>query len=150
MKFFLIFLIVFASKAANGIEINCYFSSDYDCEVISIDTSDGSPEVLAVSGNHDSGKSNEDVKRFFMYRSDCQNLNSFPSNLSFFFPNLEKLNLRGCNITTLNGDVLQEFPGLLEFDFEDTFLKHVPGNLFDNLLSLERISFEDNQVKFIF
>jgi hypothetical protein len=152
-----IFLFLFLVSSASGIYINCDFKDViwsvigkvYTCIVTSADFSDNSTHITGVGGTNLSGKSNADVEVIhFGYISVCpENLHKIPKGFSKHYPNFIGLDFYKFQISTLNGDELDEYPNLQFYMHEDSNLTRVPGNFFKSIPNMKYINLEFNEIQ---
>jgi hypothetical protein len=152
-----VFLFLFLVSSASGIYINCKFKDDtwsvigkvYTCNVLSTDFSDNSTHITGVKGTHLSGKSNADVKviEFGLSYKCPENLHKIPKGFSNYFPNFIGLWLSGCQISTLNGDELDEYPNLQYYVHILSDLTSIPGNFFKSTPNMKNINFANNKIQ---
>ncbi len=143
----LIFLIFVAS--ANSIEIECEFGTGswwvigdiYACGVFSLNFSDDPERVTKISGNHEAGKTNEDVGLVDFYNFY---LKIVPKKFSNFFPKLIALRFFSCPFEILPEDALEEYPNLEVFALHSSNLVRIPGNFFAPTPKIRLVSFSYN------
>jgi hypothetical protein len=90
------------------------------------------------------------VESFRMFKGNSSNNSFIPKNLGFYFKNLISITISDCEITKIDGDELNDIPYLESFAFEGSKkLERIPGNLFSKNLFLRKVSFKNNNIKFI-
>lgn len=150
----LVSLIIIAS--ASALNFNCQFvdvtwmgiGAHYQCQTKPSKPSNVETQyVTGVSGIHTSNRTNNDVDAIHI--SNCTNLSYIPKGLLSIFPNLIGIYLDGCDITSLNGTELNEYPQLRLFALELSPLQYVPGNLFSHNPDIFFVSFTDNKISAI-
>lgn len=145
-------LFVSVWKISNGITINCTFGETvyyqpigrtYRCEAKLL--SDGRDvEVLtSVYGIHGSGKSNADVRGIVI---NCQNLTFIPRNIELYFPNIRVLEFDTNLISNITNDHLIPFPTLERLNLRGNRITTLDNNLFSGLTSLKCIYFLNNTI----
>jgi hypothetical protein len=148
MKYFFLLLL---STAVSSIHITCRFDtggasfgSCYRCFISAVDFSDGSTHVTTFDGEHLEGYSDEDVCQFYLVYCDQFNIRTFPRGFSKLFPNTRSVVLSQCEITSLIGDELEEFPNLQEFWLVHSNVTRIPGNFFVPTPNIEFIALQLN------
>jgi hypothetical protein len=123
-----------------------YLPLTYFCFVYSF--SEGQNQFLtAINGNHESGKTNDDVKGINLFLRD-KNLNFFPQNIENIFPNIIAINI-GYVIKVYKGDEFDNFINLEWAALYDGEIEHVPGNLFSKNPKMRAIFLDGNKIKTI-
>lgn len=163
-------LLITFDQQITAIDITCAFSKNglgYLCDATNIEiTSRNDRTIKSISGNHQPGMSNEDV-RFF--RTNGKTVNFMPRNLESFFPqleviqimnsklgivtmddfkpfgaNLKKVWFNGNLISIVDADLFKHNPNLEFIAFFHTKVKHVENGAFDHLKKLTTLHFEAN------
>lgn len=152
MKFFAI-LLIFYINCGESVILECNFEDDphlgYMCDVKNEDLiiSGDEREITSVSGQHQVGKTNDDVTFFF---SDYRKLNFFPRGISNFFRNIKNIQVGFANIHELTSKDLEQFGGnLRQFYFYGNSLETVKADLFKFNQNLEKVSLRASKVKVI-
>lgn len=101
--------------------------------------------VLAVSGNHISGKTNADVHHLWI--DDQLDLSLIPEGVASIFPNLKSFAWYGA-IRKISADDIN-FPDLLAISICKTRLETLDGDLFKHNPKLEIIGVIENPIKHI-
>lgn len=144
-------MVVFAtrSKYSNAMTLDCNFG------MISFSTSDSiysciasvlyveNDNVSAVIGSHLNGKRNVDVQGLRIY---SRSIDTFPSNIEFFFSNIKVLNLGDNLISHINNGHLSPFPNLEYLSLWHNRITSLDSNLFSGLESMQYIDFEFNNI----
>lgn len=172
----MIALLFAAVPLIHGVTIQCNFLDDYwnsigdneyTCIAVTI-TSDGNlTHVINITGNHESGKTDEDVKAFWI-ESNHKQFTRLPKGVEKIFlnmivfawgygaletltaddlepyPNLQRLDAYDNQLTSLDGDLFKHTPQLKYLHFRGNQLRHVGSGLLDGLHSLKRAYFEKN------
>ncbi len=149
MKVLLVIFAFFASSSA--LTLNCEFrevqwlafGQNYQCHSEAFNVA-ASQHVTDVLGIHLTNKTAEDV--ISIHIDNCTNLSYIPKGLLVVFPMLRGIYLEGCNISSLIGTELNEYPQLTLFALELSPLDFVPGNLFARTPGMVLISFADNKI----
>jgi hypothetical protein len=134
MLFFAVVILFFG--LSNGIVLDCTYSietwsgvgSTYYCYATVILANDNDQIVTGVSGNHLSGRSNNDVKGILI---QFQPLDFIPQNITGFFKNIQGYRMTYMPIKIITKFDLQQFPDLrhLTLNFNDN-LEVIDGDLF--------------------
>lgn len=139
--------------SVEGIHFDCIYFLDtpaiglgsrYTCAATIINSDSTSLEN--VTGNHRTGKSNEDVEYLWIWR---QNLPFIPENLADFFENLDALWIENSSLASINANDLRPFPGLVFLNLWLNQLSSIDGDLFKYTPHLQSVSFSRNQIKHI-
>lgn len=155
MKFLILILATISS--INSLTLNCpfktlnwanYVGEAYTCYYPTLSNLYETQQITAVSGTHEDGKSNSDVK--VLNIGNNVNLTYFPRAIENFFPNLIAIYISSTNITYIRGDELLAFPKLTNFQIAvNPSFERVPGNLFSNNPLLQVVSFYKNNIKHV-
>lgn len=149
----LIFAII---SATNAITFNCTFQfvattnlpSTYTCNNAIVSNVEDGAYLRGVYGQHESGKSDSDVKYLFILH--VTHLAVFPRGIENFFPNLEAIYIGNSSITSLSGDELEPFGNLFWLSFSrNADFERIPGNLFNSNPLMRHIQFYDNNIKHV-
>lgn len=101
---------------------------------------------MSVTGEHEDGKSNDDVKFF---RANGINFHCFPKNIAKFFKNIERVTVFDSKITSLGKYDLKSLgTKLKQFYAYNNKIEVIDGNTFEANLNLEIIHLGSNQMKF--
>lgn len=154
MKIFLVFLIAtfLNFEKVESIQFECEYAvnllSEYYCEAKELEiTSRDDRTITEISGNHEDGKFNEDVKYF---SCEEQTVNFFPLQLSIFFPNLERVEIKNSNLLEVQSSDLRQFRGNLdEIWLDNNQLEVLEANLFKFNPNLNEIHLNNNKIKHI-
>jgi hypothetical protein len=94
---------------------NSFYGAYYTCTVKNLHVTINDRDIKDVQGQHVMGKTNDDVKQFFVKHQNCLFI---PLGIEKFFPNLELLYIMQSNLQfIMNGD-LQGLNKLKIFDGE--------------------------------
>lgn len=152
MRVFILFLVLYVNFGESVI-LECNFEDDphlgYMCGVQNenLITSGDDREITAISGQHQDGKSNDDVVFFF---SDFLKLNYFPRGLTKFFKNIRKIQIGFASIGELTNADLEQFGDKLkEFFFYGNHLEVIKADLFKFNKNLEKVSFLNNRIRIV-
>lgn len=147
-------MLLFASnlKTTSAIAVICSYKmhsfnivgSVYTCDARV--NFDGNENVTTVSGNHQSGKGDNNVMGI---RLVSLNLPFVPTNINNFFPNLIVLDLFTNIITSISKRHLMPFPSLQYLSLEKNRIDSLDGNLFSGMNSLRRIDFDNNYIRHV-
>jgi Leucine-rich repeat (LRR) protein len=118
----------------------------YTVVVTDINISKKDEIVKSITGNHLEGKSNEDV-RYLSLQS--QQLNFLPIKVNKIYLNLEVLELHKCDLFEISSRDLRGLENLKMLKISETPLTSLPSNLLQNMKTLERICFNDNQLQYL-
>lgn len=151
--FSFLFALVATTELINAYGINCifenysYWGTHYTCRVSSFDAFCKDRNITAVSGTHTGQNTNDQVGQLYMrsLHSEC-----VPQLLPGFFKNLQVLILRNTITSELYGDDLAGLTMLISLDLRDNRIETVPANFFDHTPSIERISLNNNKIKYFF
>lgn len=143
-------LITLKLHLIQSLSINCLFQTYswnnllgtyYCCEVKNITNSEiNSVNVTEITGQHQSGRDNNDV-RFIFFNGWTSEINQtfIPRGLQFFFPNTVMIIFWRAGISELFADDLVNFPKLIHFELERGPILSIPANFFERNLKLERV-----------
>lgn len=135
--------------------IECEFNEipgqwEYTCIVKNFQPSDDS-SITHVQGQHDSNKSNDDVKQFLWSGNRNENLKvlkTFPKNVKKLFKNVEIIWIEHTNLEEISNEDLKEFgENLKVLGLTFNKIKKIDENLFKFNLNLEEISLQGNQIE---
>lgn len=140
-------------QTVNAIILNCEYGpgSDgygnyYSCVAKNFQTTFTDRNVSEVTGNHTSGKSNDDVEQVYIFKQSCPFL---ALNLSSHFKNLKVLYVSTSNVRhLLNGD-LDGLTKLKIFDVAHNPIEEFQSDIFNGHESIERVSFYNCHLKII-
>lgn len=140
---------------ANCSVMECEFSSSVDyhvignayrCKVNFFNSTSQSENITDILGVHEGEKSFEDVKLFMI---ENQNISMIPRNLNLIFPNLEGIIIESCNLKSLSSYDLKNYPKLKFVYIGNNQIYNLPGDLFENNLHIEWLTFRNNYTKTI-
>lgn len=141
-----------AVSLTTGVTIQCdfqnvtwsIFGSQYTCFPATIAADDGNQTlVIDITGDHESGRTNADVKAFVI-TSSHQHLNRIPKGIEKIFPNLLVFAWEAGNLTTLTADDLEAFPELQFLYVDINKLVSLNDDLFKHTPKLRYIEFSTN------
>lgn len=98
--------------------------------------------VISVTGTHDEGKSNLDVKRLQITN---KNVFYIPKGIEKFFPNLEMIFIYHAGLKEISSADLSPFPNLINVDFYFNEIENLPADLFSKNAKIEYIDFGQNK-----
>lgn len=101
--------------------------------------------VTELSGEHVSGKSDNDVK---LLQLRNQNLTFFPRNMENLFPNLVSINLASNLITNISNRDIKPHKHLHKIDLGSNQITVIESNFFDGL-NLRSVIFDRNNIKHV-
>lgn len=116
----------------------------YTCKMFKTSKSSSAFKKLRMTRKHKQGKTDTDVKCVLMVE---QKIETFPKCLYEKFPNLTRLSLVGCGITTMSRDDLFGLENLEELNLNGNSLTSLPDDLFLDIKKLRQIHFKDNQLE---
>lgn len=138
-----------------SLTIHCEFSSNveyhvigtpYRCEVKDLEVSSDDSVVTNITGTHEAGMSNSDVKLILIQEQKIANI---PENLSKFFPNIEGLIIDDSSLKTISKSDLVNFPNLKLLFIGNNRIEKIDGDLFEACTELERLVFTNNFTRHI-
>jgi hypothetical protein len=142
--------------------------SSYSCEVQNnpVTTSKDSRDITGIRGNHQSGKTDNDVIHFTIYGKTA---NFFPRGITKYFKNINYVSINNANLKKITKEDLKEFgdnlkklylsyhqievieadlfiynKNLQEIYITDNKIKHIETGAFDHLKNLEDLHLFDN------
>ncbi|KAG5680474.1 hypothetical protein PVAND_009982 [Polypedilum vanderplanki] len=136
------------------IECNYYMDSwwqtngnEYQCDVQNKEVFNGNRVTIEkAEGNHQSGKSDDDVKFFYLTGA---NLKYFPRNLENIFKNLELIYIYDSKLIEITSEDLKPFPKLKNFKLYENPIEVIREDLFINNPDLEVLYLWDNEINHI-
>jgi len=147
----MIILVLFNINLSQQLELHCdfkvettYLATNYGCVVKSLTTTFKDRKISKIVGNHQTGKSQNDVKLLF---AKFQNIPYLPHNLGEFFPNLETLYIMRSNIQHLIIGDLDGLNKLTHFDVSHNPVELIERDYFKNHTKLTKFSFYDCHLK---
>lgn len=153
----LFFCLAFLATFTSGVKIQCIYTIDiliadglYTCWVTRI--SMGNPlTVTEISGAHEGGRSNADVKAFAFFGHEIHNTTpeTIPKGIENFFANLEVFRWVNGSISTIDSTTFKPFPNLFYINLSFNKLVSLDGDLFQHTRKLERIDFNNNLIKHV-
>lgn len=147
--------IVLCLSLSSGIKIRCNFEvsvwsrggAEYSCWDVKI-TDLNNPSVLTdVAGSHKAGKTNVDVRGFFMNTDN--NLERLPKDIEKFFPNLLFFGWQRGSLKNITADDLKPFPNLSLLSFSHNQLESLESDLFKHTKALKWIWFTSNFIEHV-
>lgn len=137
-----------------AINVSCDFSEargtthgplkkPYQCKAKSL-TISGHEKVEKVSGGHQAGKTNDDVKLINIKEISSEQM---PVNFQQHFKNLEGIFAFSMGLKKLVKDDLSAYSKLKYVDFSSNKIVMLPSNLFQGNLELEWIDFSSNYLQ---
>jgi hypothetical protein len=121
-----------------------YFGNIYNCEPQNIEIMTRE-NITKITGIHQSGKSNDDVKAIHFEISGTWNF--LPSGFGNYFKNLKGLSVSNAKLKAVSRSDLQQFTSLVILSLSGNELEVIEENLFEFNLNLEEIYFEGNKIK---
>lgn len=151
MKHILAFLTLLVVQTG-AVYIHCNFENvdfvvigtAYSCQAVA--TLTGSTSIQSVTGSHQTGFMNNDVKAFRIWLQDLQ---FFPSGIADYFRNLILIELFYTNVLSISAEDLQPFPNLLAFGFGYNRLVNVDADLFSFNPELQWIDLTANRIEHV-
>jgi Leucine rich repeat len=141
--------------AVHSIVLNCKFENvvwgaytgpQYTCVLLNEISVQHGDKVTGITGQHQSGKSNADVKGFY---SEGKIVNFIPQNIEKFFPNIIALTCGNGNITEVNEEDFKPFLNLRVLGLWDNKIEVLEEHLFRGNPVLGEISFSNNKLRHI-
>jgi Leucine-rich repeat (LRR) protein len=99
--------------------------------------------VTGVSGNHASGKTNDDVKAIYIVN---QPLDFIPRDVNKYFKNIQGLLMRETKVKFISKFDLQQFPELRSFYINGNPIEAVDGDLFSFTKKLSYVDLGSNKI----
>lgn len=103
--------------------------------------------VVAISGNHEAGKGDNDVQ---LLKIEQQNMTHLPKHLQKFFPNLEGLIIDSTNLKVISRQDLSAFLKLKFLFIGRNHIEKLDAGIFEDTPEIEWLVFIDNFTKRIF
>lgn len=138
-----------------GWTIDCHYSTEsiyffyenkYTCDATLSD--DGSLDITAVNGVHDSGKTLNDVL-YFKFGGGIFKIHKWPGNFATYFPNLQGIKWLFTEMQTITKADLQPFPNLVYLDLHGNFIRRLDGDLFKYNPLLVYLDFKGNHIDYV-
>lgn len=134
---------------ATAVNIQCYFQdigfviigTAYSCEAVP--TLTGSTNIESVTGNHQTGYSNDNVQAL---RILTQIMPFFPGGIADHFKNLKFIAIFNSNLMTISASDLRPFPQLEMLWLEENNLVNIDGDLFSFNPRLKLIHLSSNGI----
>lgn len=119
----------------------------YNCEVSgSFRFFNRDDEIISVSGEHATNKTNDDVEAF---KADAAWIEYFPRGLSKYFKNLLSILINLSRLKELKQSDLKPFRKLKHLDLFENRIEYLERDLFKWNLHLEVVWFSSNRIKVI-
>lgn len=115
----------------------------YECKARKFTTTKNDREITEVFGDHLEGKTNDDVKSFYV---EFATLKYLPTNLGSFFPNLEHLNIFASRLRELTTDDLDGLEKLKTLGIFGNRIKRIPKDFFKKTPEIHHIDFSYNKI----
>jgi Leucine-rich repeat (LRR) protein len=109
-------------------------------------------DIVLFEGQHEKGKSNEDVEILKFVKSSAANklyVKVLPSGLYKTFPKLKELIVDSCGLENITSDDLFGLENLEKLWIDNNDLKSLPDDLFQHTKKLKRIIFRKNKLEFM-
>lgn len=144
---------VFLECSVQAIQFNCNFvelfdhsflGNRYACEAEV--TNSGSTTLESVTGDHEIGKTIDDVKYLHIASQDMPFV---PEGITEVFINLDALAIEVSCLTSISANDLRPFSGLFFLSFFFNELTSIDGDLFIHTPNLEYVSFDYNEIQHI-
>lgn len=139
----------------SGVKIQCGYRSQqtmagdgeyYVCDATAISV-ENPTKVTDVSGTQIEGKTNADVKGFYMASQTI--LTEVPKGIEKFFPNLQDLVWGTGIITKINSTTLKPFPNLWRIVINGNRIETLDGDLFKFSRRLQYVDFSSNRLQHV-
>lgn len=141
---------------ANSISINCTCGigsyaeivkdPTYSCSVIDLKTSREDEVVSDVIRQHDTNKTNFDVK---LLKIIDQCLTELPEKLDLFFPNIDGLEVINSGLKTIKKEKFSAYKSLKYLNLMKNKIEVLPDGVFNNSPTLQYILMNGNRLKVI-
>lgn len=118
----------------------------YTCSAVDLIVQASNETVDEVTGTHEAGKTNGDVKKLNIAQQVCFFI---PRGFEKFFPNLEGLRIAQSKLIRLRQFDLSVHPKLRNCDMFNNWLDVIDTDIFAKNLDLEYLYFGDNQIRAI-
>lgn len=137
-----------------ALDVNCtYQKADwgfiklhYQCLITNITIEDTGVVVESVSRNHLPGLTDNDVKGFRIYKTDCFYM---PQGMIDLFPNIEVFQIEESRLMEISQDDLKPFTELTELYLNGNNLMSLDSNLFEFSWKLKRVHLGHNKLRVI-
>lgn len=106
-----------------------------------------SDRLVGVTGNHFSGRSDEDVLVLYVYGQ--QVVNRIPQGIGNFFPNLAIMNWDVGSLNSIDAEDLESLPHLKVLSLGGNKIVSLNGKLFQYTSKLQEIYINDNLLQHI-
>ena len=143
----IIFILIIVGVSKQVRSLTCNFSNDtlgYECRFSGENIQDES-EMLPIFGEHKSGLSNDDVRRFYGYSSTIK---IFPSLIIDQFLYLESVSIYEINIEQF-GRPISRCDRLSYLNMNNNNVTFIPGGIFQNCRNFRHFSIANNQIRAI-
>jgi hypothetical protein len=148
----LVFIII-SSHHVKAITLNCefkmlntYLGTHYACVADNLRTTLTDRERTAINGTHESGKSHNDVLKFYVKKQNCPFL---PLNVGGFFKNLEIYYVMNSHVKHIMTGDLDGLDKLTAFDVSHNPVEQLGHDFFKDHPTIRKISFFDCHLKII-
>jgi Leucine-rich repeat (LRR) protein len=101
--------------------------------------------ITGFNGAHVSGNSNSKVLGVW-FNNNCHHIESIPTNLHKFYPNIIGISIYYCGIRELTGSELNQYKNLQELQLAGNKIERIPGNFFALNPYLKAVRFENNRI----
>lgn len=149
-------VLLVAAMLATGqsLEVKCEFNhitwenmdNAYTCSAVDFVVQSPDETVEKVTGTHEAGKTNNDVKKVNIAQQICLFI---PFGFEKFFPNLEGLRIAQSRLIRLRQIDISVHPKLRNCDMFNNWLDVINSDIFAKNLDLEYLYFGDNQIRSI-
>lgn len=152
----LLLLAIFCSSCC-GVIIDCYFGiqkfhdlngDQYYCEAELVNAENLTHLVEPISGQHRSGKTNEDVA-VFIFEAEKTKIERLPFGIGETFPNLKYLLWYDGALTAITSEDLQAFPNLEIASFGGNKITSLKNDLFVHTPNITFVWFMHNKIRFV-
>lgn len=137
----------------NGFNIDCkfgyhqsYWGSEYACVTEPFETNEKNRTITKVTGQHEDGKTNDDVELFLVNKAKCPYL---PLDVAKFFKNLKTFYVMKSGVTKLTNDDLKGFGKLQIFDVSYNPIERLEKGFFNGKSAIKVISFYDCALQYV-
>lgn len=146
----LLFSITFFDYYITGVEINCYFVTDwiyrgerYSCSATLDDVLEPKVFISSVRGNHNENRSNDDIQAVGIQDQTTRFLLKGMTN---FFPNMDQLYVLRSDLTNLSRSDFDGQSKLTTLSLSRNHLSSIPYDTFEDLIELEYLLLFLNQL----
>ena len=137
-------------KLSTSVIVNCEFKNVnetfgefYACVTQGLETNEFENYMTGIKGTHLDGRSNDDVKFFFILDQEVE---YFPSGLDKFFKNLVAISVKNCGLKYLFKSDFSGLSNLTHVAFGGNKIEFLGPKLFEGNPNLDELHFENNKI----